>query len=49
MNKKTFLAASITLLFISISLLPVTAQKTSTQNIELQESTAVEKFMKIHG
>ena len=45
MNKKTFLAASIALLFISISLLPVTAQKTSTQDMELQEATVVEKFM----
>jgi hypothetical protein len=45
MNKKTFLAASIALLFISTSLLPVTAQKTSTQNMEIQETAAVEKFM----
>jgi hypothetical protein len=45
MNKKAFLAASIALLFISISLLPVSAQKTSTQDTELQEATMVEKFM----
>jgi hypothetical protein len=45
MNKKAFLAASIALLLILISLLPVSAQKTSTQDIELQEATAVEKFM----
>jgi hypothetical protein len=45
MNKKAFLAASIALLFISISLLPVSAQKTSTQAMELQEATVVGKFM----
>jgi len=45
MNKKAFLAASIALLFISISLLPVSAQKTSIQDIELQEATVIEKFM----
>ena len=45
MNKKAFLAASIAVLFISITLLPVSAQKTSTQDIALQEATVVGKFM----
>lgn len=45
MNKKAFLAGTIALLFISISSLPVAAQKTSTEDIELQEATVVEKFM----
>jgi len=45
MRKKAFLAASITLLFISIPLLPVSAQITSTQNKELPEATIIEKFM----
>jgi hypothetical protein len=45
MNKKTFLAASIALLFISTSLLPVTAQKTSTQNMEIQETAAVSEAL----
>jgi hypothetical protein len=45
MKKKAILVASIALLFISISLQPVSAQMTSTQNIELQEVTVIEKFM----
>ena len=45
MKKKAILVASIALLFISISLQPVSAQMTSTQNIELQEATVIEKFM----
>jgi hypothetical protein len=45
MNKKTILTASIALLFISISYQPISAEMTSTQNIELQEATIMEKFM----
>jgi len=45
MNKKAILTGSIVLLFISISLQPISAEMTSTQNIELQEATMIEKFM----
>jgi hypothetical protein len=45
MNKKTFLAGTIALLFISISLLPVSAQKTAADDMVQQEVTVVEKFM----
>lgn len=45
MNKKVFLAVSVTLLFISISALPVYAQMTSEQDLVSQEATTVDKFM----
>jgi len=45
MNKKVFPTAGIIILFISIFVHPVSAQMTSTQNIELQEATIIEKFM----
>jgi len=45
MNKKAILAGSIIFLFISISLQPISAEMTSTQNNELQEATLIEKFM----
>jgi hypothetical protein len=45
MMKKAFLATSIAILFISVSLLPVSAQATSTQNTEAQEAIVIESFM----
>jgi len=45
MMKKAFLAISLTLLFISLSVLPVSAQMTSTQNIEVQEAIVIDNFM----
>ena len=45
MMKKAFLATSIAILFISISVLPVSAQITSTQNTEVQEAIVIENLM----
>ena len=45
MNKKAILAGSIALLFISISLQPISAEIISTQSIELQQASLIEKFM----
>jgi hypothetical protein len=45
MMKKAFLAMSITILFISVSVLPVSAQMISTQNTEVQEAIMIENFM----
>ena len=45
MNKKAILTGSIALLFISISLQPISAEMTSTQNMELQEAAMIEKFI----
>ena len=39
MMKKAFLATGIAILFISVSVLPVSAQITSTQNTEVKEAT----------
>jgi hypothetical protein len=45
MHKKIFLTGSIAFLFIGVALLPITAQMTSTEDIALQETTVIEKFM----
>ncbi|DAC72681.1 MAG TPA: hypothetical protein DSN98_03815 [Thermoplasmata archaeon] len=45
MYKKTLLTLSVALLFIGVAILPITAQMTQTEDIALQETNVIEKFM----
>jgi hypothetical protein len=45
MHKKTILAGTMVLLFLGVTLIPASAKMVSTETIEYQETTSIERFM----